>query len=472
MLELAQASPQLPPQALYPATALLFILLLRAMNKTPHASGKLLLAVVWLRFVMQAFHEITFTSVGGMSINAMGSAGVCIVGGIILFRRLSELGRLPILVSLVGVIALSGMVNGAMMPTIETIVKWGYFAVVFLAVQDCMRRDGDARILGLLLWSFAPPLLYQLLSVGMGVGKATENDGSVSFIGGYNHESAFSIVLVTCFAVASVAPRLNFWWRLALLAACLAGIFAANYRTSLIAIAPIAFGFSVFGVARATPPGRRVIVSLIGLIIMSGAMVAANFVLADRLTDLTVLSGDAGDLIRAPEEFTQQERDLMSGRLYLWNAYFDEYRSGSDVQLLLGHGADSWVEVFALYAHNTIVSYLFEFGLAGAVLIVLVWLAMIARAWRIRDWTLRGQLVCAHIGFVLLNMATMPFWQVEGLIFYAILCGYTFYASRAAERAPETLHGIAQPVPPHLMRRPVYQRAPAAWRRSNRWIQS
>src|SRR5262249_4696007 len=131
MLELDQASPQLPPLALYPATGLLFILLLRAMSKTPHASGKLLLAVGWLRFVMQAFHEITFTSVGGVSINAMGSIGVCIAGGIILFRQASELSKLPILLSLVGVIALSGMVNGVLMPTIETIVKWGYFAVVF-----------------------------------------------------------------------------------------------------------------------------------------------------------------------------------------------------------------------------------------------------------------------------------------------------------------------------------------------------
>lgn len=383
-------SPSLPPAVLYLTTALLFIMLLRAMGKTRHASGKLLLAIIWLRFVMQAYHEITFTSVGGISINALASVGVCVVGGIVLFRQLPQLGRFPVLLSLVGVIVVSGLANGVLMPTIETTVKWGYFAVVVLAIQDCIRRDGDARILGLLLWSFAPPLIYQLLSFVLGVGKATEDDGSVSYVGGYNHESAFSIVLVTCFAVAALAPKLNPIARLTLLGACLAGIFAANYRTSLIAIAPIAFGYFVFGAARSAGKDKRVLVSLVGLVIMSGAMVAANVVMADRLTDLGTIAGESGDLIRSPDEFTASERDLMSGRLYLWNAYFDEYRSGSDVELLIGNGADAWVDVFGLYAHNTIVSYLYEFGIAGTVLLVLVWLAMIVRACRIPDWSYAG----------------------------------------------------------------------------------
>lgn len=429
---LEAASPSLPPAVLYPVTALLLVLLARAMTKTPHASGRLLLAIIWLRFVMQAYHEITFTSVGGVSINALASVTVCAIGGIVLFRQLPQLGRFPILLALVGVILVSGIANGVLMPTIETVVKWGYFAVVLLAIQDCIRRDGDTRILGLLLWSFAPPLVFQLLSFALGVGKATETDGSVSYVGGYNHESAFSIVLVTCFAVASIAPRLSPVARLALLGACLVGIFAANYRTSLIALAPIAFGYFVFGAARSAGRDRRVLVSLLGLLVMSGAVIAANVMMADRLTDLGAVASGSGDLIRPPEEFTAAERELMSGRLYLWNAYFDEYRAGSDVKLLLGNGADAWIDVFGLYAHNTVVSYLYEFGIAGTVLIILVWLAMIVRSFRIRDWALRGQLVCCHIGFILLNMATMPFWQVEGLILYGLLCGYTYSASVAS----------------------------------------
>jgi hypothetical protein len=446
MLELA--SPSLPPAVLHSATAILLLLLLRAILMTPHASGRLLLMIVWLRYVMQAYHEITYTSVAGVSINALGSLAVCGIGAIVLARQLGGIGRFPVILSLLIVIAISGLMNSAIMPAIETLLKWGYFVIVMLAVQDCIRRDGDARILGLLLWAFAPPLIYQALSIGLGVSKATESDGSVSYIGGYNHEAAFSIVLVTCFAVASLAPRVNPVVRILLLAACFAGIFAANYRTSLIALAPLAFGFFVFGIARGAGQGRRIIVSLIGLMAMAGGAVAANMVMADRLADLNTVASETGDLVRPPEEFTEAERRLLSGRLYVWNQYLDEYASGSDKQLLIGFGPDSWIERFGLYAHNTLVSYLYEFGLVGATLIVLIWLAMIWRTFRVRDWALRGQLICAHVAFILLNMATMPFWQIEGLIFYGLLCGYTVCVSSSpAPRRQTLLESLRRPSP-------------------------
>jgi hypothetical protein len=437
MLEVA--SPSLPPAVLHTATAVLFLLLLRAVMMTPHVSGRLLLVIVWLRYVMQAYHEITYTAVGGVSINALGSLAVCGVGAIVLARQLGGIGRFPIIISLLMVIVISGLMNSAILPAVETLLKWGYFVIVMLAVQDCIRRDGDARILGLLLWAFAPPLIYQALSIGLGVSKATESDGSVSYIGGYNHEAAFSIVLVTCFAVASLAPKVNPATRIILLAACFAGVFAANYRTSLIALAPLAFGFFVFGIARGTGQGRRIIVSLIGLMAMAGSAVVANMVMAERLSDLNAVTSETDDLIRPPEEFTEAERRLLSGRLYVWNQYLDEYSSGSDRQLLLGFGPDSWIERFGLYAHNTLVSYLYEFGLVGATLIVLIWLAMISRTFRVHDWALRGQLICAHVAFILLNMATMPFWQIEGLIFYGLLCGYTVCVSTRPARPRQTL---------------------------------
>jgi hypothetical protein len=339
------------------------------------------------------------------------------------------------------------------------VLKWGYFLIVLLAVEDCIRRDGDARILGLLLWAFAPPLVYQALSIGLGVSKAGEADGSVSFIGGYNHEAAFSIVLVTCFAVASLAPRLNPMLRLLLLFICLAGVFAANYRTSLIAVAPIAFGYFVFGAARSAGRGRRLAVSLFGLAAMVGVAAAANIALSERLKDLAVAAAETDDLIRPTEEFTIADQKLLSGRLYIWNKYLEEYAGADDKHLLIGFGPDAWVETFGVYAHNTIISYLYEFGLFGAALIVLVWIGMIARASRIRDWPLRGQLVCAHFGFILLNMATMPFWQVEGLILYGVLCGYTICFAQAHVRKP--LIGRYTPEP-KLQRAPDWWKDPAA----------
>ncbi len=426
---LEEVSKSLPPAVLYPVTGVLFLLLIRAALKTPHTSGRLLLVIVWLRYVMQAFHEITYISVGGISINAMGSLIVCFVGVCLLAPQLKETGRYPVILALLAVVVASGLLNVAIKPMFETILKWGYFFVVMFAVQDCIRRDGDIRILGLLLWSFAPPLVYQALSVVLGVSRAAESDGSVSYIGGYNHEAAFSIVLVTCFAVAALAPRLNPVVRLTLLTACLAGIVAANYRTTLIALVPIVFGYFVFGAAKALPPGRRLVVCMMGLIAMVGGMVAANIALSERFADLARVSSDTGPLIRPPEEFSVADQRLLSGRLFIWNRYIDGYVTGNDAQWLLGRGPDAWVNNFGIYAHNTLISYLYEFGLAGAVLILIVWIGMMWQAMRIRDWALRGQLVCTHIGFILLNMATMPFWQIEGLIFYGILCGYTLCAA-------------------------------------------
>ncbi len=39
----------------------------------------------------------------------------------------------------------------------------------------------------------------------------------------------------------------------------------------------------------------------------------------------------------------------------------------------------------------------------------------------------KGKLLAAHASFLLLNMATMPHWTIEGNILYGIICGYTFY---------------------------------------------
>ncbi|MBI1359285.1 MAG: hypothetical protein GC155_03275 [Alphaproteobacteria bacterium] len=432
---LEEASRSLPPFALHPTTVLLFALLVRACLKTPHASGRLVLMAVWLRYVMQAYHEVTYTSFGGVSINAMGTLAVVCAGVLVLRSHVGQLIRFPVILTLMAVIVTSGLINGVIGPTIETLLKWGYFFVVLLAVRDCILRDGDARILGLLLWAFAPPLIYQALSLVLGVAKATESDGSVSYIGGYYHEAAFSVVLVTCFVVASLAPRINLTFRLFLLVASLAGIFAANYRTSLIAVAPVAFGYFVFGIARGASRTRRVIISMIGLVMTVCGLLAANIALSQRMNDINRVAADTPQLVRAPEEFTVAEQKLLSGRLYIWNRYLDAYSTGSDEQLLLGFGPDSWVDTFGVYAHNTIVSYLYEFGMVGALLIVMVWIGMLARAMRIRDWTLRGQLVCIHIGFILLNMATMPFWQMEGLILYGLLCGYTICISTVPNEA-------------------------------------
>ena len=42
-------------------------------------------------------------------------------------------------------------------------------------------------------------------------------------------------------------------------------------------------------------------------------------------------------------------------------------------------------------------------------------------------------------------MATMPFWQIEGLILYGVLCGYTVCMSPSRVRKPMIRHYTPPP---------------------------
>ncbi|HYD71723.1 MAG TPA: hypothetical protein VEF55_01200 [Candidatus Binatia bacterium] len=180
-----EGSRLLPAAALYPTTALAVLTLAYALTRTQHLTGRFLIFIIWLRYMMQVFPDVTHPpNFAGFSLNAWASLAVCGLGGLVVSHRLRVIGRLPIVMALLGVIVLSGLINGAYAGIGETLLKWGYFFVVALCLYDCVQRDGDARILGPLLWAFAPPLLLQAASVALGIGKASEGDGSVSFVGG------------------------------------------------------------------------------------------------------------------------------------------------------------------------------------------------------------------------------------------------------------------------------------------------
>lgn len=430
-----EGSRLLPAAALYPATVLAVLMLGYALTRTQHFTGRFLILIIWLRYMMQVFPDVTHPpNFAGFSLNAWASLIVCGLGAFVVSHRLRVIGRLPIVLTLMGVIVISGLINGANAAAAETLLKWGYFFIVALCLYDCIQRDGDARILGPLLWAFAPQLVLQAVSIALGVGKATEDDGSVSFVGGFSHEAAFSIVLITCFAVASFAPRLHPALRVSLLTACVIGIFAANYRTSLIALAPLAIGFFTFSTARSFTSRQRMFVGAATLVGAIGVTVLAAWALRERMADIAIAAGDDA-LFKPPGEFNQAERDLFSGRIYLWSSYLHAYLAGDDIRILFGLGPDAWVGVFATYAHNTVISYLYEFGLFGAVLIFCVWIGMLARARTIPDPWLRGQMMFAHAGFIVLNFATMPHWQLEGLILYGLLCGHTIALTSRARVA-------------------------------------
>jgi hypothetical protein len=153
---------------------------------------------------------------------------------------------------------------------------------------------------------------------------------------------------------------------------------------------------------------------------------AAAGMLRDRFADLAVTLGNSGDLMKPQALYTDDERLLLSTRPYIWSGYIYAYLDGGTRNHLLGFGPDSWMTVFPVYAHNTLISQLYEYGVVGVGAIVLLWATMLACALQVKRGP-RGKLLAAHVSFLLLNMATMPHWMIEGDILYGIVCGYTLY---------------------------------------------
>src|SRR3546814_14445832 len=70
--------------------------------------------------------------------------------------------------------------------------------------------------------------------------KGAEDGDGLVWIGGYNHEAAFSVALLTGFLLGGLARSAPRAVRIALLFVTLIAILLAGYRTTLLALAPLA----------------------------------------------------------------------------------------------------------------------------------------------------------------------------------------------------------------------------------------
>jgi hypothetical protein len=449
--DIANVAPSLPGSVLYPTTALLTCLLLWVFWRTKSRIANFMLFAIWMRYMMSAFHTVTYASSPlGMSWNALGSCAIFILGFLLVDTRMLRLRFFLPVYAVMAVIIISGGVNHDVSGTINAIVKYGYFLVLAIGTCEAIELYGEQRFLRVLLWAFVPLIVFQVLSVALGVSKATETDGSVSFIGGYNHEAAFSIALATGFVVAAFAMRVNAVVKVAYLFASLAGLLLANYRTSILAIVPIVFAQFALGTTGMFPKNQRAAVGVVMLTVCLGCVIAGALLFQNRFNDISVMLSSGGNFIKPPDEFTRGDVGLMSGRARIWSEYIYGYLSGSELQRLIGFGADSWVNVFTRYAHNTLISQLYEYGIAGVLALLYLWVSMFGAALRVRRGP-RTKLVAAHLSFIVLNFATMPLWMIEGYIFYGVICGYTLYLLKPvrSERAR------AIPMPMEIWSRPI-----------------
>ncbi|MDP6881742.1 MAG: O-antigen ligase domain-containing protein, partial [Alteromonas macleodii] len=171
-----------------------FIMVYRTITGNCNKYLAFAICAIWLRFFLSAFHTITYPSlVAGFSINALSSISVAGLGLFFLPFAVFTLKKLFPFYLLFAVIAVSGFVNMKIPGAINVLVKWCYFLVLAGALFLSIRVQGQQETFKKLLVAFVMPVTMQVLSILLGHAKAAEADGSTSFIGGYNHEAAFSM---------------------------------------------------------------------------------------------------------------------------------------------------------------------------------------------------------------------------------------------------------------------------------------
>jgi hypothetical protein len=418
----------MPGWLLYPATLMVIVALSYPFYRVRSVIARYVLFALSFRYLMSAHHDFTFdASPIGISWNALGSSAVFLLGLLLIRTRHLLLTTLIPFYAVTAVVVFSALVNRSIGGSVDVVVKFGYLIVITIAVYESMSERGEERTMSLLLWAMVTPVLFQFLSVLFGISKGTEGVGAgVSYVGGYNHEAGFSTVLATGFVIACFATGLRLWVRGGALAALLAGLVLANYRTSIIAFAPMVFMQVNADVISRFSPRVRIIIGVLILGISTIGVLAAAWLLRDKFADLNTVLSNPERLIKPAEQYTPEEKRLLSARPWIWAGYIDAYVNGGIKNWVLGFGPNAWVGKFPVYAHNTLVSTLYEYGIVGVGAMIVLWGWMFVAALRVKRGP-KGKLLAAHASFLLLNMATMPHWTIEGNLLYAIICGYTFY---------------------------------------------
>lgn len=408
------------------------LITVRALSGQP-LTMKFLYLALSIRYMANFFHAHTaFTLTAGQSINSL--IGLAIVGfGLMLSRNhlLRYRAFLPVYL-FIGIMIFSSIYNGGSPGLLNAVLRQAMFLVLvisFIRVLDSAPHDGSFphRLLSI----FTIPLLLQLASIILDIRNQFEADGSESYIGGYVHEGVFSALLLCGLSITVLSRGLP--WRRATLYAAIffTAIIFANYRTALLAALPLMAGHLLIGSGQGFKADMAMLVRiLVGVVTVVIAILLFSF-LAQRLVDIATAASDIGSLFTAPELYSSSDRELFSGRVFIWSDYVFRTITGNLSNILIGFGPDAWEGTFTIYAHNVYVSYIYEFGFLGLAVYVLLnlsffWMALTTRHSR------RWAVVACHLGYFILSIGTMPTVTIEGVFLYATICGYTVYYKLAS----------------------------------------
>ena len=385
------------------------------------------ICAIWLRYFLSAFHTVTYPSlVAGFSINALGSIGVAGLGLLLIPTAVFTLKKLLPFYAFFIAIAVSGFVNMQIPGTINVLVKWCYFLVLAGALFLSIRSQGQNETFKRLLVAFIMPVTLQVLSIILGEAKATEADGSTSYIGGYNHEAAFSMIIVSFIFVLGLVNRNSISFRTTLFTLAVVLLVLVNYRTAILTILPIAAIFYFTLIEQRLKPSQKAPVLTIVTMVLAIVFFVLSLSMQERFADVGLLVGNLDLIFKAPMYFSDAEQDIMSARVYIWSQYINAFTNADLLHQIFGFGPDSWKYKFDLYAHNTYVSYVYEYGYLGFFTFIGLLILILSSAMKMSDKPLSKIIAFSIAGFLIMTLATMPLWNIEGLIFFALALGVVF----------------------------------------------
>lgn len=393
-------------------------------------SNKYLLFVIgalWLRYTLSAFHQTTYDPIiAGFSINALGSIFVVAVGILIIPKFSFLLRHYFVFYCFFVIILVSGLINAEYKGLVNVLVKWGYFFVLSAALFVALRMLPTKQVFKGLLVPFFLPVSLQILSIVLGEAKATENDGSASYIGGYNHEAAFSMIIVGFILVLSWLERKTIKLHSLIFFGMVFLLILVNYRTAMLAVLPVVFIFVITMLTeRFESKYRPLILGLAAFpIVIVSLFISSN--LAERFSDIFLVLNSFDSLIKTPSYFTDTEQDIFSARVYLWSQYLTAFVQSDLLHKIFGFGPESWSAVFPKHAHNAFVSYIYEYGYLGITAFLIMNIYLLKQALNNQSEILGRKLFFSILGLMIMSLSTMPLWNIEGLICYALIAGTIF----------------------------------------------
>ena len=403
---------------------------------------RLVMLIIWARFALAALGDVAVsTSVAGFSLIALGTLALTALGVAMMPLRLFATRRLYPFYAIVALGVLSGLLNSAGLAMVSFVAIWAFFVVCALLLYRAFCRHGLRPVLTSLLAVLALPVAMQILSIALGTPK-TGVDGSLSYIGAYVHEAVFSVVLLAALVVAVAYPWRTAPQAWAAVALLLGGLFLANYRTIIIAAAPLLVVFLYQRLGRTRGGLFRLAVPVLLLALIVPPELPRQ--IGERFTEVRTVTGVIGTLIKPPEEFTAREKDLLSARVYIWSAYFYGAIRSDAPQQLVGHGPDTRAPGMSVHPHNEYLRVLFENGILGFVVWLSVLLYQLRLALRILPDPTALVVVAGYLAVFLGALGTSFFNRPEGFVLLAILSAMTWFLadgqpqggrSRAAQAA-------------------------------------